>query len=224
MQQNHRLIPSVIAVIALCAIGAILWACPNSTNRSRGVYLLLDTSGTYAAELEKSRSILTYLLGTLNSGDTLAVARIGTGSFSEKDIVARVTFDNRPSIANNQKRAFLKRIDDFIAQTNRSDYTDISGGILQAIEYLNETGVHQKYVLLFSDLREELAKGHVRDVPFQLNGFNLIALNVIKLKEDIRDPKNYVTRVEQWRSKTENAGGKWRMVNDLENLDGLIVN
>jgi len=196
----------------------------KSGNRSKGVYMLLDTSGTYAVELKKAQSILNYLLGTLNSGDTLAVGRIDTGSFSEKDIIAKVTFDNRPSVANNQKRAFQKKIDDFIVQNKTSNYTDISGGILQAIEFLNESGAQQRFVLLFTDLQEELAKGHIRDVPFQLGGFNLIALNVTKLREDIRDPKNYLSRVEEWRGKTENAGGKWRLVNDLERLDGILIN
>ena len=184
--------------------------------------MLLDTSGTYAAELEKSRTILNYLLGILTSGDTLAVGRIDTGSFSEKDIIAKVTFDSRPTIANNQKRAFQKKIVDFIDQTKPSQYTDISGGILQAVEFLNEAGVQYKYLLLFTDLHEELAKGHVRDIPFQLEGYKLIALNVTKLKEDIRDPNNYMNRVEHWRSKVEAAGGQWRMINDLERLEGLF--
>jgi hypothetical protein len=223
MQQNHRLIRAVTSLIVLCVAGALLCACPNSGNRSKGVYMLLDTSGTYAVELKKSQSILNYLLGTLNSGDTLAVGRIDTGSYSEKDIIAKVTFDNRPSIANNQKRAFQKKIDDFIAQTRTSSYTDISGGILQAIEYLNESNVHHKFVLLFSDLHEDLAKGYVRDVPFQLSGFDVVALNVTKLNDDIRDPKNYLDRVAQWRSKTESAGGKWRVINDLERLDSLLL-
>jgi hypothetical protein len=103
-----------------------------------------------------------------------------------------------------------------------SSYTDISGGILQAIEYLNEAGAGQKYILIFSDLKEELAKGHVRDVPFQLSDFNVIALNVTKLRQDIRDPGNYLDRVEQWRSKVEGGKGKWRVVNDLERIDGIF--
>ncbi len=164
------------------------------------------------------------MLGTLEPGDTLAVGRIDTGSFSEKDIVAKVTFDSRPSMANNQKRAFQKKVDDFVAGLNRSSYTDISGGILQAIEYLNESGAGKKFILIFSDLQEELAKGHVRDVPFQLKGFEVIALNVTKLRDDIRDPKNYLNRVEEWRKKTEDGNAQWRVINDLERLDSIFAN
>lgn len=203
-------------------IGLVVGGCTDTQNRTTGVYMLLDTSGTYALELKKAQSIVNYLLGTLQPKDTLAVACIDTGSFSEKDIVAKVTFDQRPSVANNQKRAFQKTVSDFVVKVKSSSYTDISGGILQAIEYLNEAGTGQKYILIFSDLKEELAKGHVRDVPFQLSDFNVIALNVTKLRQDIRDPGNYLDRVEQWRSKVESGKGKWRVVNDLERIDDIF--
>ena len=208
-------------IIALL-IGLTVGGCTDTQNRTTGVYILLDTSGTYALELKKAQSIVNYLLGTLQPKDTLAVACIDTGSFSEKDIVAKMTFDQRPSVANNQKRAFQKTVVDFVAKVKSSSYTDISGGILQAIEYLNEASAGQKYILIFSDLKEELAKGHVRDVPFQLSDFNVIALNVTKLRQDIRDPENYRDRVEQWRSKVESGKGKWQIVNDLERIDTIF--
>ena len=209
-------------IILTLLIGLALGGCTDAQNRSTGVYMLLDTSGTYALELKKAQSIINYLLGTLQPKDTLAVACIDTGSFSEKDIVAKMTFDQRPSVANNQKRAFQKTVADFVTKVKSSSYTDISGGILQAIEYLNEAGAGQKYILIFSDLKEELAKGHVRDVPFQLSDFNVIALNVTKLRQDIRDPGNYLDRVEQWRSKVESGKGSWRVVNDLERIDTIF--
>jgi hypothetical protein len=135
-----------------------------------------------------------------------------------------VTFDERPSVTNNQKRAFMQDIDKFVKSVKSSPYTDISGGILQAIEYLNEANQGKKYILIFSDLKEELAKGHVRDVPFQLDGFNVIALNVTKLRQDIRDPKIYMNRKEEWHVKVVNGGGKWRVINDLERLDNIFTN
>jgi hypothetical protein len=211
-------------VIAIAIMfGLLVSGCPDSKSRSKGVYMLLDTSGTYALELKKAQSILNYLLGVLQPGDTLAVASIDTGSFSEKDIIAKVTFDERPSVANNQKRAFMQKVENFISGVDSSPYTDISGGLLQAIEYLNEAGSGKKYVLIFSDLKEELAKGHVRDVPFQLKNFEVIALNVTKLRQDIRDPKLYMERVEDWRGKIENGGGTWRVINDLERLDNIFA-
>ncbi len=201
----------------------LLTGCTQQSNRAKGVYMLLDTSGTYAVELKKARLIINYLLGTLQPGDTMAVGRIDTGSFSEKDIVAKVTFDVRPSMANTQKRLFQNKVNTFVRGVRQSSYTDISGGMLQAIEYLNESGSANKYILIFSDLQEELAKGYVRDVPFELSGFHIIALNVTKLRADNQDPKNYLARVEQWREKTEKGGATWRVINDLERLDNILA-
>ena len=198
--------------------------CSDSKSRSKGVYMLLDTSGTYARELKKAQSILNYLLGVLQPGDTLAVARIDTGSFSEKDIVAKITFDERPSYANNQKRMFQRKVNSFISTVKSSQYTDISGGILQAIEYLNEQRSGQNYILIFSDLKQELAKGYKRDIPFQLQAFNVIALNVTKLRADNIDPKKYQGRVTKWRAEVESGGGTWSIINDLENLDQIFFN
>lgn len=223
MQRNNRLNPFLITAATLVAVVLATAGCAQKMDRTKGVYMLLDTSGTYTEELTKARAIVNYLLGSLAPGDTMAVARIDTGSFSEKDIFAKVTFDQRPSVANTQKRAFQKQVADFVGSVEGSSHTDISGGLLQAVEYLNEAGSGQKFILIFSDLKEELAKGHVRDVPFQLDGFNIIALNVTKLRDDIRDPKKYMQRVDHWRVVTESGGGEWRVINDLERLDNLFT-
>ena len=209
-------------IATICLIGLLFTGCADTKGRTTGIYMLLDTSGTYALELKKAQAIINYLLGTLQPNDTLAVASIDTGSFSEKDIIAKMTFDQRPSVANNQKRAFQNTINQFVGKVKSSPYTDISGGILQAIEYLNEVESRQKYILIFSDLKEELAKGYVRDVPFQLSGFSVVALNVTKLRQDIRDPKKYLGRVDKWRSKVESGSGTWRVINDLERLGNIF--
>ena len=217
MKKSIAIALSLILIIAVTG-------CTDAKSRSKGVYMLLDTSGTYALELTKAQSILNYLLGVLQPGDTLAVARIDTGSFSEKDIIAKITFDERPSYANNEKRMFQQEVNSFVSSVKSSQYTDISGGILQAIEYLNEQESGQKYVLIFSDLKQELAKGYNRDIPFQLQGFNVIALNVTKLRADNIDPNKYQGRVTQWRAEVESGGGSWDIINDLENLDHIFAN
>lgn len=206
----------------LWVLGVLLAGCADTTSRSRAVYMLMDTSGTYAAELEKAGAIVNYLLGTLQPGDSLAVARIDTGSFSEKDIINKVTFVGRPSRSNAQKRVFRQAIDDFIASVKRSPYTDITGGVLQAVEYLNETRAAKKTVLIFSDMEEELAKGFVRDFPIQISGIRVVALNVTKLRQDIIDPRKYMSRLEQWKKRVETGGGTWQVINDLERLDRIL--
>lgn len=207
----------ILTLTALLVAG-----CSPTAPRNTGVYLLLDTSGTYNQELNKAQSIILYTLSRLQPTDSFAVARIDTGSFSEKDIIAKATFDDRPSTANTQKRAFAEAIKQFVDRAESATHTDITGGVLQAIEFLNEKNPGRKTILIFSDLQEDLAKGYVRDVPLDLKGFEVVALNVTKLRSDNFDPREYLSRVEGWRERVEKGGGQWRMINDLERLDGLL--
>ena len=205
--------------ILLCLLMA---SCGEQGPRNAGVYMLLDTSGTYREELVKAEQIIRYTLSRLGETDTFAVARIDTGSFSEKDIVAKASFDDRPSAVNRQKRAFAQQVAEFVRSASSSPYTDISGGLLQAVEYLNEKGTGHKTILIFSDLKEDLEEGYVREFDLELAGFDVIALNVTKLRSDNIDPREYLTRLEDWQGRVEKAGGEWRVINDLDGLDGLL--
>lgn len=196
--------------------------CADTTSHSTGVYMLMDTSGTYTKQLDQAKTIINYLLGTLESGDSLAVARIDSGSFSEKDIVGKITFVQKPSEANLQKLAFRQKVDDFVSSVKGSSYTDITGGILQAVEYLNETGSGKKYILIFSDLEEDLKKGHIRDFPIQVENIEVVALNVTKLRSDQIDPRKYYKRRDAWKKKITEGGGTFRVINDLERLDTIL--
>jgi hypothetical protein len=214
-------------IILLLLIGLLFFittGCSDKkpVNYQRGVYMLLDTSGTYTQELRKAQIIINYILANLNPGDTFAVARIDSGSFSEKDIIQKVTFDGRPSVSNNQKRAFAQKVDEFVKTVQSSPYTDISGGLMQGVEYLNETGAGKKTILIFSDLKEDLMKGHVRDFPIPLSGFDVVALNVTKLRGDQVDPREYMNRKDYWQTKVMENGGYWRVINDLERLDDVL--
>ena len=200
----------------------LLVSCAPSVSHNSGVYMLIDTSGTYREELIKAEQIIRYSLSRLDATDSFAVARIDTGSFSEKDIVAKITFDDRPSTINRQKRNFSEQISAFVQDANSSPYTDITGGLLQAVEYLNEKGPAAKTVLIFSDLKEDLQDGYIRDIEFDLDGFNIIALNVTKLRSDNVDPREYLARLEDWRTKVEKSGGHWQVINDLDGLEGLL--
>ncbi len=199
----------------------LLVACTASQQNNSGVYMLIDTSGTYKEEIDKAEQIIRYSLSRLDASDSFAVARIDTGSFSEKDIVAKITFDDRPSAINRQKRLFAEKIGAFVSDAKSSPYTDITGGLLQAVEFLNEKGPAVKTVLIFSDLKEDLEAGYIRDIEFDLSGFDVIALNVTKLRSDNVDPREYLTRLSTWQHKVETSGGNWQVINDLEGLEGL---
>ncbi len=208
------ILASCIAVLAACSQG--------STNHNRGVYMLLDTSGTYTEELDKAQQIISYVLTQLNPGDAFAVARIDTGSFSEKDIVAKVVFDDRPSAANQQKRVFQEEIQTFVESVRSAAYTDITGGILLATEYLNEHPSGQKTILVFSDMKEDLDEGFIRDIPFALDGIEVVAVNVTKLRSDNLDPREYMDRLESWQQRVEDGGGTFRVINDLDRLEQIL--
>lgn len=209
--------------LLLLAAALALGACaPSSLPRNTGVYLLVDTSGTYNKQVNKAEQIIRFALSRLQPTDSIAVARIDTGSFSEKNIIAKATFDDRPSTANQQKRAFASRVEQFIDQSTPAPYTDITGGLLQAIEFLQEKQTGRKEILIFSDMKEDLAKGYIRDLPLDFKGFDVVALNVTKLRSDNFDPREYLTRLDTWRAKVEKGGGHWRVINDLDRLDGLL--
>ena len=199
-----------------------LAGCGEPVSYNNGVYMLVDTSGTYTRELEQAQRIINFTLAKLNPGDTFAVARVDTGSFSEKDIVQKQTFEDRPSMANQQKRLFRDNIDTFINDVKPSSYTDITGGVLQAVEYLNESRSGIKTILIFSDLKEEIRPGFIRDIPFNLEGYRVIALNVTKLRSDNIDPREYMNRLEEWKQKVELGGGEWQVINDLERLEPIF--
>jgi hypothetical protein len=204
-------------------LAALAAGCADPRSHTQAVYMLVDTSGTYAEEVNKAQLIVNYLLGTLQPGDSLAVARVKSRSFSEKDIVAKATFDNRPSQANAQKRQFREQMETFTRSTSGSAYTDITGGLIQGSMFLSETGAGHKTILIFSDMQEELDKVAVRDFPIDLKGIRVVAVNVVKLRTDNVDPRRYLGRLEAWQKRVEAAGAReWRVINDIEHLDGVL--
>jgi len=213
-----------IVAAALCA--ALALGCAASGDHHQAVYVLVDTSGTYVKEIGKAQAVINYLLGHLNPGDSLAVGQVKSRSFSEKDIVAKVTLNKDPLQANTQKRSFSEEISGFtkVAGLGRgSAYTDITGGIMQAAEFLNETGAGHKTIIVFSDMQEELDYKTVRDFPIHLDGIRIIALNVTKLSTDNVDPRRYTGRLDWWEQRAKAAGAsEWRVVNDIEHLERVF--
>ncbi len=213
-------------ILTLLLLALLLTACADQRKHVRAVYLLVDTSGTYATELDKAQHVINYLLGTLNPGDSFAVARVKSRSFSEKDIIAKVTFSKDPLQANQQKKQFKDKTLALKQQVKGgSAYTDITGGVLQAAEFLAETGAGRKTILIFSDMQEELDRETVRNVPMNLTGIRMVAINVTKLHTDNIDPRRYQDRLAAWEKRARAAGAsEWRVVNDLEHLERMFAN
>ena len=64
--------------------------------------------------------------------------------------------------------------------------------------------------------------GYVRDIPLELDGFEVVALNVTKLRADNVDPREYLMRLEEWQDRVESGGRTWRVINDLDRLETLL--
>jgi len=118
-----------------------LAACGDARSHRQAVYMLVDTSGTYARRAGKA--VLDHQLpcwARCSPAIRSPWRALQSRSFSEKDIIAKATFDARPSQANAQKRAFHAKIDSAFRNVTGSRFTDITGGLIQAAEFLNEGG------------------------------------------------------------------------------------
>ncbi|WLD58643.1 VWA domain-containing protein [Salinispirillum sp. LH 10-3-1] len=210
------------------AVGAVLAAflmgCGEPANQSRAAFVLVDISGDYAGELDKARTLSNYLLANLTSGDSLAIGFIDNSSFSERNIIARATFDHRPSITNQQKREFQGKVDAFLNRFSvPSHHSDITGGVLLATDYLSEVNAGQKYLFLLSDLHEDLPPWLNRNVTMSLDNVQVVAVNVKRQRSDNNDPMAYQQRLAGWQERIEAGGGSWQIVNDLARLESAVA-
>ena len=76
-----------VKLLHACAALALLAGCGPEINHRQAVYVLVDTSGTYAKEVTKAQSVVNYLLGSLQPGDSLAVGRVKSRSNSGQQIL-----------------------------------------------------------------------------------------------------------------------------------------
>ena len=76
--------------------------------------------------------------------------------------------------------------------------------------------------MIFSDLKEDLKEGYIRDFPMSFDDVDVVALNVTKLRSDNVDPREYLDRLIYWQQRIENGGGDWRVINDLDRLEKIF--
>ena len=87
---------------------SLLSACGSSaeSNRHTGVYMLLDTSGTYANELDKARQIINFTLSRLQPGDSFAEAVVSqlAGQTPTAEAIANIVkaFQENPRLIFDQ--------------------------------------------------------------------------------------------------------------------------
>ena len=110
-------------------------------------------------------------------------------------------------------------IDSAFRKVSGSKYTDITGALIQGAEFLNEGAAGTKTIIIFSDMQEELDKVTVRSFPISLKNIRIVAVNVVKLRSDNIDPRRYLGRLDEWKTRVVKAGAvEWQVVNDLDHL------
>ncbi len=204
----------------LCGLLLAL-ACSDGRSHARATVVLVDVSGTYADQRsEVVRIIRTGLLPRVRPGDSFFLIRIGEQSYDRSAVEASVTLDAQPSRANAEKVKLAGALDRFAKSTARARHTDISGAILLASEYLKETRAGRKDIIIFSDLREELPRGARRSLDTgELNGTDVLAMNVKRLAADTNDPAGYRARLADWGTRLTRAGAaSWKVVLEPEEL------
>ncbi|HUW99126.1 MAG TPA: vWA domain-containing protein [Acidiferrobacter sp.] len=209
------------AVLAICLSLAGCAAGPQG----RAVYVLVDTSGSYIKAVPKAGRIIRYMLGTLEPGDTIAVARITSLSFTNKDRVAAVTLSRQPAQADGQKRAIAARVATFVAamaHRRGTSYTDISGALLEAGHFLASVSAAHKDIIVVSDMRQDLPYGAVRNLKLPLKGVTVFAVNVIKSRGENLNPVHYFTRMHRWKTRIAAGGGRLVVVHQLARLPTLM--
>jgi hypothetical protein len=196
-------------------------ACDDARSHARAICVLVDVSGTYADQrAEVVRIVKSGLLPRVRPGDSFIVIRIGDRSYTKESVEATATLDSQPSHANAQKLAIAAKLDRFAAQGGRTRYTDISGALLLAAEYLRETRAGRKSIVIFSDMREELPRGTQRAFGAdELAGIEVVAMNVKRLQADEMDPTGYRKRLDDWGARLSAArAASWKVVLDPTDL------
>lgn len=192
--------------------------------RSRGVYVLLEDSTLPSRQSPADMEFIGPLLLALQPGDTLAVATIAGEHFSAGNLVAGTTFASRPSLANRQKRIFLETVRRNFRKTRGGRRTDLCGGILHAVEYLNHTNVREKIILLVSDLQDTPSDEYGNAGPFQLEGFQVVAVRAGELGGGVTDAESFSARAARWRKIVEDSRGTWSTLPDVDSLGDFLAN
>ena len=207
---------------AVLAMGSILLSCDQSGPKTQAVYILVDRTGIYAHSFENIRMTARVLLSKLSPGDSMAIARIDNELFSSQDIIAAVTFSSRPSNANKQKRALFNAVDKLANEQKVGSYTDVTGGLLKATEWLNATRASKKIIIIFSEFPDEPRIGYMQAFPVNYNGANVLVWNAIAPLADegvtLTESRSFAERVSAWKARVNNDGGKWQVINNVADV------
>ena len=211
----------------LVAVSAssMIAACTDSKEYETSYCTLVDISGTYSAEKKGVVNIVKAgILPKMIPGDSLFFVKIDSNSYSEENLVTKLTLDYRPTKANNQKLILSKKLDKFGKGKAKSRMTDISGAMMLCSDYLKATRSGTQVIFIFSDMREELPAGVVRKfADDEFAGIDIAAMNVIKLKKDSANPEVYRKRMRKWDQLfTSSGANSWTTLLDATKIEEFI--
>ncbi len=207
------------------SVSSMIAACTDSKEYETSYCTLIDISGTYSAEKKGVVNIVKAgILPKMIPGDSLFFVKIDSNSYSEENLVTKLTLDYRPTKANNQKLILSKKLDKFGKGKAKSRMTDISGAMMLCSDYLKATGSGTQVIFIFSDMREELPAGVVRKfADDEFAGIDIAAMNVIKLKKDSANPEVYRKRMRKWDELfTSSGANSWTTLLDATKIEEFI--
>ena len=211
-------------LIAL-VFSSIVAACTDSKQYETSFCTLVDISGTYSAEKKGVVNIVKAgILPKMILGDSLFFVKIDSNSYSDENLVTKLTLDYRPTQANSQKMILAKKLDRFGSGKAKSRMTDISGAMMLCSDYLKATQSGTQVIFIFSDMREELPAGIVRKfADDEFAGIDIAAMNVIKLKKDSANPEVYRKRMRKWDQRfTSSGANSWTTLLDATKIEEFI--
>jgi len=207
------------------SVSSMIAACTDSKEYETSYCTLVDISGTYSAEKKGVVNIVKAgILPKMIPGDSLFFVKIDSNSYSDENLVTKLTLDYRPTQANNQKMILAKKLDRFGSGKAKSRMTDISGAMMLCSDYLKATRSGTQVIFIFSDMREELPAGVVRKfADDEFAGIDIAAMNVIKLKKDSANPEVYRKRMRKWDQLfTSSGANSWTTLLDATKIEEFI--
>ncbi len=207
------------------SVSSMIAACTDSKEYETSYCTLVDISGTYSAEKKGVVNIVKAgILPRMIPGDSLFFVKIDSNSYSDENLVTKLTLDYRPTQANNQKMILAKKLDRFGSGKAKSRMTDISGAMMLCSDYLKATQSGTQVIFIFSDMKEELPAGVVRKfADDEFAGIDIAAMNVIKLKKDSANPEVYRKRMRKWDQRLTSSGANsWTTLLDATKIEEFI--
>lgn len=207
------------------SVSSMIAACTDSKEYETSYCTLVDISGTYSAEKKGVVNIVKAgILPRMIPGDSLFFVKIDSNSYSDENLVTKLTLDYRPTQANNQKMILAKKLDRFGSGKAKSRMTDISGAMMLCSDYLKATQSGTQVIFIFSDMKEELPAGVVRKfADDEFAGIDIAAMNVIKLKKDSANPEVYRKRMRKWDQLfTSSGANSWTTLLDATKIEEFI--